>query len=56
MYVLKIFKNYITRYVKYRYSYIIYPDLAYYIFFRWIPVAGQGLVFATNTGLLKILR
>jgi len=23
---------------------------------RWIPVAGQGLVFATNTGLLKILR
>jgi len=23
---------------------------------RWIPVAGQGIVFATNTGLLKILR
>ena len=23
---------------------------------RWIPVAGQGLVYATNTGLLKILR
>merc|ERR1711879_526533 len=22
---------------------------------RWIPVAGQGIVFATNTGLLKIL-
>lgn len=23
---------------------------------RWIPVPGQGIVFATNTGLLKILR
>jgi hypothetical protein len=23
---------------------------------RWIPVAGQGIVYATNTGLLKILR
>jgi activator-of-BECN1-regulated-autophagy protein 1 len=23
---------------------------------RWIPVAGLGLVYATNTGLLKILR
>lgn len=23
---------------------------------RWIPVAGQGVVYATNTGLLKILR
>ncbi len=23
---------------------------------RWVPVAGQGFVYATNTGLLKILR
>lgn len=23
---------------------------------RWIPVPGQGIVYATNTGLLKILR
>jgi len=23
---------------------------------RWIPVPGQGIVFATNTGLLKMLR
>ncbi len=23
---------------------------------RWIPVSGMGLVYATNTGLLKILR
>lgn len=23
---------------------------------RWLPVAGQGIVYATNTGLLKILR
>ncbi len=23
---------------------------------RWVPVAGQGIVYATNTGLLKILR
>ena len=23
---------------------------------RWIPVSGLGLVYATNTGLLKILR
>ena len=23
---------------------------------RWIPVPGQGMVYATNTGLLKILR
>ena len=23
---------------------------------RWIPVAGQGIVYATNTGLLKIMR
>jgi len=23
---------------------------------RWVPVPGQGIVFATNTGLLKILR
>lgn len=23
---------------------------------RWIPIPGQGFVFATNTGLLKILR
>jgi hypothetical protein len=23
---------------------------------RWIPLAGQGIVYATNTGLLKILR
>ena len=23
---------------------------------RWIPVAGQGLVYATNTGKLSILR
>ena len=27
-----------------------------FIFSRWIPVPGQGIVFATNTGLLKILR
>lgn len=26
------------------------------IFLRWIPMPGQGIVFATNTGLLKILR
>ena len=23
---------------------------------RWLPVAGQGIVYATNTGLLKIIR
>ena len=23
---------------------------------RWIPVSGLGMVYATNTGLLKILR
>ena len=23
---------------------------------RWIPVAGQGIVYATNTGLLKMLK
>jgi len=23
---------------------------------RWVPVAGQGIVYATNTGLLKIMR
>lgn len=23
---------------------------------RWLPVAGQGIVYATNTGLLKVLR
>ncbi len=23
---------------------------------RWVPVAGQGIVYGTNTGLLKILR
>ena len=23
---------------------------------KWIPVPGQGIVYATNTGLLKILR
>ena len=23
---------------------------------RWLPVAGQGIAYATNTGLLKIIR
>lgn len=23
---------------------------------RWIPVPGQGVVYATNTGLLKMLK
>ena len=32
------------------------PNQTYLNGIRWIPVAGQGMVYATNTGLLKILR
>ena len=32
------------------------PIQTYLNCIRWIPVAGQGMVYATNTGLLKILR
>ena len=32
------------------------PGQTYLNCIRWIPIAGQGLVYATNTGLLKILR
>ena len=32
------------------------PNQTYLNGIRWIPVAGQGMVYDTNTGLLKILR